>query len=188
MMHCSPSYYSFSKRGTLLAATLLIGLLAFVSKAAWSASSCRNNGNLQVTVSATGINFSSYDVLSSSDTPGNGTISVSATCTHATIPFTVNYSIALSTGGSGSFAPRSMAAGVSKLQYNLYTDASLTTIWGDDTGGTQTVSDQIIGICQNPGGQNCSGSQNDTVYGNIPAMQNVVAGNYTDTIAVTVNF
>ncbi|MDE2460276.1 MAG: spore coat protein U domain-containing protein, partial [Gammaproteobacteria bacterium] len=58
----------------------------------------------------------------------------------------------------------------------------------DGTGGTQTVSDQINGTCQNPGGHDCSGSQSDTVYGNTPAMQNVVAGSYADAITVTVTF
>ncbi|MGH8280664.1 MAG: Csu type fimbrial protein [Gammaproteobacteria bacterium] len=189
MKHSQPDYRSISQRGAPLSLVLLLlSLWAFIPKTAWAASSCRANGNLTVTVSGTGVTFGSYDVMSAAATPGTGTVTVSATCTRANLPFTVNYSIALSTGGSGTFTPRSMTSGTSQLQYNLYTTASLTTIWGDGSGGTQTVADMITGTCTGPGGRNCSGSQPDTVYGNIPATQNVVAGSYTDTINVTVAF
>lgn len=171
---------------TLLGLVLL--LAAGLPELSLAASSCHANGSLSVTVSTPGISFSSYDVMSASATPGTGVITVAATCTHAALPFTVNYALALSTGSSGSFTPRSMAAGSSQLQYNLYTNAALTTIWGDGSGGTQTLADQITGSCQNPGGHNCSGSQADTVYGSIPAQQNVVSGNYSDSIIVTVTF
>lgn len=181
---CNP--YVRIMRVTLLGLVLL--LAAGLPQLSLAASSCHANGNLTVTVSTPGISFSSYDVMSASATPGTGVITVAATCTHAALPFTVNYTLALSTGSSGSFTPRSMAAGSSKLQYNLYTNASLTTIWGDGSGGAQTLPDQITGSCQSPGGHNCSGSQSDTVYGNIPAQQNVVAGDYTDSIIVTVTF
>lgn len=189
-MTCShPNCQPVSQRRTPLAATImLLGLLTFIPEAARASSSCSFNGKLTVTISSTGLAFAAYDVLSAADTPGTGTIKISATCTHATLPFTVVYSIALSTGGGRSFTPRNMVLGTSKLQYNLYTDASLTGIWGDGTGGTHTVSDQIIGTCRTPNGNNCSGSQTDTVYGNIPAMQDVVAGNYSDMMNITVNF
>lgn len=166
----------------------LLMLLACLPKLSLAASSCRNSGNLSVTVSATGVNFGNYDVLAAGNSSGTGSITVSATCTRARLPFTVNYSIALSTGGSGTFTPRAMVSGTSTLQYNLYTAATLTSIWGDGSGGTQTLADVITGTCTNPGGRNCSGSQPDTVYGNIPAMQDVVAGSYADTITVTVTF
>ncbi|MDE2346275.1 MAG: spore coat protein U domain-containing protein, partial [Gammaproteobacteria bacterium] len=107
------------------------------------------------------------------------------------LPFTVNYAIALSTGSSGTYAPRAMTYAGSHLQYNLYTTAQLVTVWGDGSGGTQTVAQQITGACQYQFfniGFNCSGSQSNTVYGAVPAMQNVVAGAYADNITVTVTF
>ena len=190
MTHVQPSYRSVSKRGALLAvALLMLGVLTFIPKATLAASSCF--GSPTVTVSTTGMAFGNYDVMSAAATPGTGGITVSATCSFTTLPFTVSYSIALSTGGSGSFTPRSMASGISRLQYNLYTSPTLTSIWGDGTSGTQTVSDTITGTCANQFfrfGFNCSGSKNDTAYGNIPAMQNVVAGGYSDNITVTVSF
>lgn len=190
MKQSQSSYRLASRRGALLVAALfLLGSLSFIPQAAWATSSCL--GTLTVTVSATGVTFGNYDVMNAAATPGTGSTTVSATCNFSNLPFTVSYSTALSTGGSGSFTPRSMAAGAPTLQYNLYTTAALTTIWGDGTGGTQTVSDTINGTCQNQFfgfGINCSGSQRDTMYGNIPALQDVVPGSYTDNITVTVTF
>ncbi|HKT31460.1 MAG TPA: spore coat U domain-containing protein [Gammaproteobacteria bacterium] len=180
------------RRRDIVFAALLLLLLAYVPKPSYAASSCRNNGNLSVTVNSTGINFGNYDVLSSGNTPGTGSITVSATCDRSGLPFTVVFNVALSTGGSGTFTPRTMTSGTATLQYNLYTTAALTTIWGDGSSGTGTVSDQINGTCQfqigNTGTVCSGGPQNDTIYGNIPALQDVVPGSYTDNITVTVTF
>ena len=178
------------QRGALpIAVLLLLVLLTFIPKMALAASSCV--GTLSVTVSTTGMTFGNYDVLIPTPTSGTGGITVSATCNLATLPFTVNYTIALSTGGSGSFTPRNLASGTNKLQYNLYTSVSYASIWGDGTGGTQTVSDAISGTCQNQlirFGRICNGSNSDTVYGNIPAMQDAVPGSYSDSITATISF
>ncbi|MGH8278629.1 MAG: spore coat protein U domain-containing protein [Gammaproteobacteria bacterium] len=184
------NYRLASNRGVPLTLNLLLlGALAFIPKTALASSSCF--GNPTVTVSATGVSFGSYDVMNAVATPGTGSVTVSATCPFSNLPVIVNYSIALNTGSSGIFTPRTMSSGTNKLQYNLYTSVSYTSVWGDGTGGTQTVSDQINGTCQYQFfgiGITCSGSQNDTLYGNLPGMQNVAAGSYSDTITVTVNF
>ena len=167
----------------------LLLLLTGLPRLCFAASSCF--GNATVTITAMGVSFGSCDPFLSSLTPGQGTLMVSATCRFAALPFTVNYSMALSTGSNGSFASRTMKFGANALQYNLYASPQLLTIWGDGTAGTQTVSDQIIGTCQNQFfgiGFNCSGSRSDTVYGGIPALQNAVPSSYADSITVTVNF
>ena len=89
--------------------------------------------------------------------------------------------IALSTGGSGTYSPRRMTGGVWTLNYNLYTNVARTIVFGDGTGGTATV---------NPPGVNVPGNTDytATIYGRIPALQNVGAGGYTDTITVTVTW
>lgn len=175
---------------SLVRTLLLIGLLALIPKAVWAASSCL--GNPTVTISATGVAFGDYDPLAAGSTPGTGTIGVAVTCFFSNLPFTLSYTIALSSGTSGSFTPRTMKFGTNILQYNLYTNAGLTTIWGDSTGGTQTVSDTVNGTCQGQFfglGFTCSGGpENSTIYGNIPAMQNIAAGSYADSIIVTVTF
>jgi spore coat protein U-like protein len=167
-----------------IAALLLAGLL-LSPKTSFAFTSC--TGTVTVTASTTNMSFGSYDVLNATSTAGTGTITVSANCRHGGGGYVLVYAIALSTGSGGSFNPRAMSFGSAQLQYNLYTDANLSTIWGDGSAGTQTVPGTISATC-NPGGNKCSGQLTSTVYGNIPAMQNVVAGNYNDNITVTVSF
>jgi spore coat protein U-like protein len=62
------------------------------------------------------------------------------------------------------------------LNYGLFTDATRTTNWGE-TVGTDTVS-----------GTGTGATQIVTVYGRIPATQNVGIGGYVDTITATVTF
>jgi spore coat protein U-like protein len=71
-----------------------------------------------------------------------------------------------------------MSNGASNLTYQLYSDAARTMIWGDGTAGTVTVSAHVAS----------NGTQNNTVYGRIPALQGVRPGAYTDTITVTVTY
>jgi len=72
-----------------------------------------------------------------------------------------------------------MLNGASTLNYNLYLDAARTTIWGDGTGGTQNF------FVRNP-----TNNQDVSIplYGRIPAGQSTSAGNYSNTLTVTINF
>lgn len=87
--------------------------------------------------------------------------------------------VALSTGKSNSYTPRYMISATSsdQLDYNLYTNPAHSSIWGDGTGGSQTVSRAF---------------NNNTVnlfaYGQIAALQDVAPGRYTDHITATVSF
>lgn len=129
------------------------------------------------TVSATTVAFGSYNPFNASNTDSTGTISVAC----SGLGVLVNYTIKLSTGGSGSYSPRRMSSGGNTLNYNLYTTSGRTTTWGDGTGGTGTISDGYtlsIGTTTRP----------YTVYGRVPALQNVRSGAYTDTITVTVDY
>ena len=117
-------------------------------------------------VSSAGVAFGSYDTLISTPLDGVGTISVN--CLLPT-PFTVALS-----AGSGTFAQRQMTAGATQLGYNLYTDATRTIVWGDGISGS-TVS--------------ASGTSVDlSIYGRVPAGQNVAAGVYSDSIVITVSY
>lgn len=119
------------------------------------------------TLSTTPVAFNSYNVFSTSNNDITGSVIVS--CKPAG-----NYSVSLSTGG-GSYAVRRMTNGPYILNYNLYSDATRTTIWGDGSAGTAIVSGN-------------SGGATHTVYGRIPALQNAHTGNFSDTIIVTVTF
>jgi spore coat protein U-like protein len=65
----------------------------------------------------------------------------------------------------------------SLLKYNLYSDSTHMTIWGDGTGGSSTVT-----------GTNGHTTNNFTVYGQIPTPQGIAPNNYSDSITVTVTY
>ena len=114
-----------------------------------------------------GVIFGSYDVfnIQSIDSTGN----VGVTCDVST-PYTIAF-----TPGAGSYALRTMTSGPNTLGYNLYADPARTSVWGDGTAGTVTVAGSAA-------------SANHTVYGRIPARQNVFAGSYSDLLTVTLTF
>ena len=128
------------------------------------------------TTSATALGFGTY-------TPGNGAL---ASTSNITVNCTKNtaYTIALNPGTTtgDSFVQRLMASGANSLQYNLYTTAAFTTVWGDGTGTTATQT----GI-----GAGRGTASTFKVYGRLPdsaANQAAVPGTYTDTITVTVTY
>ena len=129
-------------------------------------------------VSATDVAFGTYNPTNSSSTNATGIIHVSCT---GLIGLLVQTNISLNTGGSGSYSPRKMSSGANLLNYNLYKEASHTTVWGDGTGGTGIITDSFLIVLFGT-------SKDYTIYGSIPAGQYVAAGSYTDTITVTVEF
>jgi len=129
-------------------------------------------------VSASGVNFGTYNPLSGSPDDAAGTVTFSC---NVGVGLLMSWTVSLSTGSSGSYAPRRLSNGVGTLSYNLYTSAAHSSVWGDGTGVTSVVSDQVLLIV----GLN---TFNYPVYGRIPAGQDAAAGSYTDTIVVTVNY
>jgi len=119
------------------------------------------------TVSTTSVAFNPYDVFNTLNNDITGTVTVRCNPSQA-------YTLSLSKG-AGTYASRSLVNGPFILGYNLYTDAARTTIWGDGTSGTSTVS----GNAKNA---------THTVYARIPARQNARMGSYTDTIVVTITY
>jgi spore coat protein U-like protein len=90
-----------------------------------------------------------------------------------------NPSITIGPGGSGDQNNRVLLFGAIPLIYNLFTDNTYGTVWGDGTGTTGTVG--IVGTGMTNVG-------NTVVYGRIPlaAAQAAVTGTYTDTVLVTI--
>lgn len=123
------------------------------------------------TVSATGASFGAFDPLE--NVPVDTTGQVDVTCSPS-----ASYTIELSAGHAGTYWPRTMnGPGNHTLGYNLFRDASRTTVWGDGSGGTATV-----------GGSDDGTGSSHTIYGRIPAGQNPYVGSYSDSISVTVTF
>lgn len=134
---------------------------------------------LNCNVSATGVAFGNYNATSSS--PTNATGNVQVTCTVFLVSVLSSINTSLNMGGSGSYSPRKMSSGANWLNYNLYKEASHTTVWGDGTGGTGIFTDTLLIAVLGT-------TLNHTIYGSIPAGQYVAAGVYTDTITVMVEF
>jgi spore coat protein U-like protein len=137
---------------------------------------------IDCSVTTPGVAFGDYDasLLSPTDITGNLTI----TCTRIFLdPWNVGYTLALSRGTSGSYAPRQMASGPARLNYNLYRDASRSQVWGDGAAATATVNGTMrFNIFQ------FSNSATHTAYGRMPAGQGVNPGNYADNVVVTIAF
>ncbi len=161
-------------RGRLLALLLLAVLSLGLSTEA------RAQAQVSCSVSAVGVNFGIYNPLSAAPTLANG--QVSATCSLiGRGAARVNVTSSYSTGSSGSYAMRTLRSGTNALNYNLYFDAAFTQIRGDGTGGSQTGSASFTLNSRTP-----VQSTTSVIYGRIPAGQDVVPGNYSDTIVVTI--
>ncbi len=155
-------------RATLLRLALTVALVTPLP--AMAALSC--------STSAQAVAFGNYDPLSALPTDSTGQVSV--TCTNL-INLFVNYTVALSTGVSGTYSSRQLASGANRLNYNLYTDVTHLLVWGDGTSGTSQISTGFLVVLLGT-------TANHTVYGRIPARQTAAVGSYSDTITVTVTF
>jgi spore coat protein U-like protein len=132
-------------------------------------------------VTATGLNFGSYDVFSS--IPRDTTAIITVTCNappqnpRSPVPVTIS----LSPGGSGSFAQRGMqplGGGPDWLLYNLYTTPSFSSVWGDGSAGSQTQTNFVTR----------DAPWTATIYGRASAGQNISVGSYSDVITVTIEW
>lgn len=121
-------------------------------------------------VSTDPIAFGVYDVFSSVSLASTGSLTVR--CLYPT-----SVAVWLGKGGAPTNNPRQMSSGLTRLNYNLYVDANHTAIWGDPNPNHVDVT---LSWWWWP--------TTLTVYGLIPAGQDVPAGSYADTVTVTVNF
>lgn len=125
------------------------------------------------TVSTSALAFGNVNPLSGSDIDGAGGISV--TCTSGTA---WTAAAGIGSGSGASFASRRLTSGSNLLNYNLYTDAARSSVWGDGTASTATI-----------GGTGNGSAQSATVYGRIGSGQTgVPPGSYADTVSVTVTY
>lgn len=139
-----------------------------------------------------GLAFGPYDPLAAGNDVASGSITV--TCSALTgrernRGFIAT--LALSTGSSGSYAARTLRSASDTLRYNLYLDAAYTTVFGDDTAGTQLVRLCYRGRRGDPcGGAGLAAGTPHTVpvYGRIPASQDVASGGFIDNLVATVSF
>jgi len=131
------------------------------------------------TVSATNVNFGNYDALTKPTLYSTGTVAVS--CGTDTVGDVMSYQVELNWGKKGK-NPREMSGGKDALTYNLYTNATYSTIWADGKNGSVVVTDSYTFTTL------CCENRNYTDYGRLDGGQNVSPGVYVDDIVVTVSW
>jgi spore coat protein U-like protein len=157
----------------VIAAACLSALLAPIAQAATV---------VNCTASASGIAFGIYNPLSAVANASTGSLKV--TCNGSgTGSANVTLTVTLSTGLSGGYATRKMFSGVNALNYNIYWSTAYNQIIGDGTGGSFAGTAGPFPVAA--GGSNFA---TGTLYGLIPASQDVVPGAYSDVIVVTVTY
>jgi spore coat protein U-like protein len=124
-------------------------------------------------ISLTNVQFGTYDVFTA--VPLRSTGAVVYRCGNRVRTIT----IALTRGQSGTYVPRTMQRAGQPLLYNLYLDAALAAVWGDGSAATSLYS-----------ARNARNNRDVsiTIYGSIPALQDVAPGVYTDDVTATINF
>jgi spore coat protein U-like protein len=161
--------------GALAAGTALLGAAptAALAGTASSTMSVTATVTANCTVSTTALAFGNVNTISGSNVDSTGSLSI--TCTNGTAWAA---SAGVGSGSGASFANRKMTAGANLLNYNIYTTAARTVVWGDGTSSTATIP-----------GTGTGNAQSVTVYGRVGSGQtSVPAGAYADTVSVTVTY
>jgi spore coat protein U-like protein len=127
----------------------------------------------QCNVSAGNLAFGAVNPLSSQV---DATTTITVNCTKNS-PYTVGLNAGVTAGAT--IAQRLMANGPDTMQYNLYTDAARSNIWGNSSGSWVSSTGAGLGIAQTL-----------TVYGRVASGQtNLAVGNYQEnTITVTATY
>ncbi|HEU4622423.1 MAG TPA: spore coat U domain-containing protein [Burkholderiaceae bacterium] len=128
--------------------------------------------------SASTLAFGSYAPTSGSALDQQSAIVLRCT---STTPYTLALNGGTTPGGTVGTRLMLNSGNSQTLQYNLYTSAGRTTVFGDGTGGSSTITGT---------GQGASLANQITVpvYGRIPSGQTVAPGSFSDTITATLTF
>jgi spore coat protein U-like protein len=126
------------------------------------------------TITTAPVNFGAYDpVTANAAAPLDGVGTITVTCTKG-----AGVTLALNPGSNPTGTTRRMVqGGTNYLIYELYTDPSHSTVWGDIGNNPMTI---VPAPNKNP--------RNFTVYGRVNQAQDATVGAYTDTVVATVVF
>ncbi len=119
-------------------------------------------------IDAEPVTFGIVDVREATDSSGE----IAVSCAVAT-----SFVVALS--GSGAPGDRYMTGpGNGRLAYDLFTDASRSSRWGDGSGAGQVVT----------GVSDSEATRRLIVYGRVPRQNAVPAGGYSDSLVIELSF
>lgn len=164
----------------LTAASALFLAASSASQAGTQTSSLAVNASVSAncTITTSAVAFGAYDpIVTNATNPLTGTGTVTVVCTNGSaVTVTLDQGANAATGSTDSVPLRQMKdTGADDLAYFLYSDTGRTVVWGNTA----------------PTGENDTGNgaqQVLTVYGSVPAGQNVPAASYSDTVIATVTF
>jgi spore coat protein U-like protein len=125
-------------------------------------------------ISATNHDFGIYTPSSLADNI-NGTNTLTATCTLA-VPYSIGLDVGIGTGATSASRKMTRIGGTEMLEYSLYQTVDRLVVLGN-TLGVDVITGLGTGV-----------AIEHTVFGKIPASQNVPAGNYADTVTATITF
>jgi spore coat protein U-like protein len=128
--------------------------------------------------------FGIYNPRATTDNTSTGSATVNCTGVLGLgVTLLIGYDVRLGPGGSGNTLARQMRnASGRTLNYSLRANSSTGMIWGESNGGgiVTNSGSWVLGLLTPP--------RLFTIYGRIPARQNVAVGSYSDSVLVTVSF
>ena len=162
-------------------AALLLALAACFGSSAVAGHQSANSTTLSVSldvmptcvVQTTPLDFGSYDpLLSNSSAPLDAQAIITTVCTPNTWLL-----LELDDGLYPEGGTRRMSSGTDFLAYGIYKDPGFTQPWGRANTGLlfQTPPDSLAPV-------------QSTVFGRVPAAQNVTPGDYQDSVEVRLHF
>lgn len=130
------------------------------------------NASCKFPSAANTLAFGAYDSVGvNATTPLDSSATFDVKCNKGT-----NVTLKLGLGANASGNQRRMKADATNfLNYNLYSDATRSTVW-NDTSNVITYT------------ATSSATETKTVYGSVPAGQDAGVGTYTDTVVITADF
>lgn len=164
--------------GSLIAALAYIIIFSEVGMAETATNTMTVTATVANTCSFSSVTDTTFGTIDglflSNQSVSNGSVVVICT-TGAT------YSLSLGPGNNLSGGNRRMASGANFITYQLYSDMSQTTLWGDGTAG---IGNALTGLTGS------GATQAYTVYARIPTTPQTAApaGAYTDTVTITITF
>lgn len=147
-------------------------------RACWVALACVTGSNclhagIACAIDGAELAFGMYDPSSNIPTEGTGTVNL--TCTNVGPAAPGGASVALTIS---PFSNRKMLHNGSALYYGIYSNGTRTVNWGDGSSAPMLST----GAMQ----ANETKRLRFTLYGSIPPLQKVAAGNYADALLITI--
>lgn len=135
-------------------------------------SSCLHAG-IACDITSAALAFGLYDPSNNFPTDGVGTVDLSCTNLNTAAPNGATVALSISPTGN-----RKMTANGHALNYGIYSNSARSLNWGDGAAAP------MLGT----GAMRANETKNlrFTLYGRIPPLQNIAAGNYSDSLLLTI--